>query len=77
MTLTSLQAGEQGVVTALKTQDDTIVNKLFAMGISPGVVCVLEQRFPSFIVQVGRSRAALDRDIATLIEIQPLPPTAS
>ncbi len=73
VTLTALQAGEQGLVTALRTQDETIVNKLFAMGISPGVVCVLEQRFPSFIVKVGRSRAALDRDIAALIEIQPLP----
>jgi len=72
--LIALQAGEQGVVTTLNTQDETIVNKLFAMGISPGVTCLLEQRFPAFIVKVGRSRAALDRDIAALIEVQPLPP---
>lgn len=73
VTLTALQAGEQGLVRALRTQDETIVNKLCAMGISPGVVCMLEQRFPAFIVRVGRSRAALDRDIAALIEIEPLP----
>lgn len=38
-----------------------------AMGITPGSGLIVEQRFPSYIVKVGHTRAALDREIAASI----------
>ena len=38
-----------------------------AMGITPGSSLIVEQRFPSYIVKVGYTRAALDREIAATI----------
>ncbi len=65
--LSEAEPGREGIVASLRTTDSAIANKLFAMGIMPGVSIVVEQRFPSFIVKVGRTRAALDRNIAQVI----------
>ena len=40
-----------------------------AMGVMPGIKVVLEQRFPSYIIQVGRSRTAIDSETAEAIYI--------
>jgi ferrous iron transport protein A len=60
-------------VSGLNTRDAAVINRLLAMGISPGVTLHLEQQFPSYVIRVGRSRAALDRAIAQTIEVQPHP----
>ena len=56
--LSSVKSGEGGTVAALKTEDETLLRKLMAMGVSPGISITLEQRFPSYIIKVGRTRAA-------------------
>lgn len=71
MILSTAQPGTKATVAALVTQNDAIIKKLSAMGIYPGVSIVLEQRFPSYIVKVGRSRAAFDRHIARCIYLHP------
>lgn len=71
MILTALQPGTTATVAALATQDDRIIKKLSAMGIYPGVAIALEQRFPSYIVKVGRTRAAFDQRIARCIYLYP------
>lgn len=65
--LSSVKSGEGGTVAALKTEDETLLRKLMAMGVNPGISITLEQRFPSYIIKVGRTRAALDREIAQTI----------
>jgi ferrous iron transport protein A len=70
MRLTDTDLDQSAIVTTLHTQDSRLINKLLAMGIAPGVSVVVERRFPSYIVRVGQSRAALDEAIAQLIEIQ-------
>lgn len=67
VSLATLQRGDRGTVAVLQTDDNAIANKLFALGISPGASLVLEQRHPSFIIRVGRTRAALDQGIAQTI----------
>lgn len=71
MILAAAKPGTHGTVAALRTSDDAIVKKLSAMGIYPGVAITLEQRSPSYVVKIGRSRAAFDRHIAHFIQLRP------
>ena len=65
-----LNSGERGIVTKFKSKDATIINKLIAMGIIPGVFITLEQRFPSFVIKAGQTRLALDKEIARAIYVR-------
>lgn len=69
MALSSLKTGKIDTVACLKTSDDAMIRKLMAMGVLPGVSITLEQRFPSYIVKVGRTRAALDWETAQSIYV--------
>ena len=65
-----LSTKTQGVITEIKNKDDKIVKKLLAMGVHTGMQITLEQRFPSFVIRVGRTRIAIDRDIASSIKVR-------
>ncbi|MBE9046096.1 ferrous iron transport protein A [Pleurocapsales cyanobacterium LEGE 10410] len=60
----------QGTIAAIRNKDDKIVKKLLAMGVHTGMHITLEQRFPSFIIRVGRTRIAIDKDIANSIKVR-------
>ncbi len=60
----------QGIIAAIRNKDEKIVKKLLAMGVHTGMHITLEQRFPSFIIRVGRTRIAIDRDIANSIKVR-------
>ena len=60
----------QGVIAAIRNKDDRIVKKLLAMGVHTGMHITLEQRFPSFIIRVGKTRIAIDKNIANSIKIK-------
>lgn len=65
-----LNPGERGIVTNFKSKDESIINKLIAMGIIPGICITLEQRFPSFVIKAGQTRLAIDRGIARAIYVR-------
>lgn len=69
--LSSAPLGTPMIVTDLQTSNDAGLRKLTALGIMPGVEVILEQRFPSYILQVGRTRAALDRQVVQSIWVKP------
>ncbi|ELS00739.1 Fe2+ transport system protein A [Xenococcus sp. PCC 7305] len=60
----------QGVIMAIRNKDERVVKKLLAMGVHKGMHITLEQRFPSFLIKVGRTRIAIDRDIARSIKVR-------
>ena len=60
----------QGVITAIRNKDEKVVKKLLAMGVHKGMHITLEQRFPSFVIRVGRTRIAIDKDIASSIKVR-------
>jgi ferrous iron transport protein A len=68
--LTFLGAKTQGIITAIQNKDDRIVKKLLAMGVHTGMHITLEQRFPAFIIKVGRTRIAIDKEIASSIKVR-------
>ena len=60
----------QGVITAIKNKDEKIVKKLLAMGVHTGMNITVEQRFPAFVIRVGRTRIAIDKNIASSIKVR-------
>jgi ferrous iron transport protein A len=68
--LSTLEINTTATVSAIDPEDQGMLNKLFAMGIVPGVSLRLEQRFPSYIVQVGRTRASFDSKTAEKIYLR-------
>ena len=68
--LSAVKNGESGTISDLRTKDEAIIQKLMAMGVIPGRPIILEQRFPSYIIKVGRTRAAIDREIAETIYVK-------
>jgi ferrous iron transport protein A len=65
-----LKCGESGIVTRMKDTDDETVKKLRAIGIQPGTLITLEQRFPRFIIRVRGDRIALRNDTINAIFVR-------
>jgi ferrous iron transport protein A len=68
--LSFLGTKTQGMITAIKNKDERIVKKLLAMGVHKGMQITIEQTFPAFIIRVGRTRIAIDKDIASSIKVK-------
>lgn len=68
--LSSVKIGHLKTVVGFQTQDESILRKLIALGIMPGIELVLEQRFPSYIIKLGHTRTALDQETAESIFVQ-------
>lgn len=68
--LNCLGAKTQGVITDIRNKDEKIVKKLLAMGVHKGMQITLEQRFPSFVIKVDRTRIAIDKSIASSIRVR-------
>ncbi|MCC5645633.1 ferrous iron transport protein A [Nostoc sp. CHAB 5824] len=62
--------GERGIVSFYKSQDETILNKLISMGVTPGISIILEQRFPSLIIKVGSTSLALNIESSCAIYVR-------
>lgn len=67
--LPHLKIGSKAIVAKIETQDEGLIHHLMAMGVIQGVNILLESRFPSYVVQVGKSRAALDKETAQIIYV--------
>ncbi|WP_225913870.1 FeoA family protein [Leptolyngbya ohadii] len=55
-----LHPGEQGVITRINAQQDTIAQNLRRMGLVPGQKITLTQRFPRFMISTNGNSYALD-----------------
>lgn len=65
--LATIKTGESRTVVKLKTEENSVLRKLMALGILPGSSLILEQKFPSYVIKVGHTRTALDRETAASI----------
>ena len=71
-TLAVAKPGTSGIVAYLEAENETVLNKFLAMGISPGISLTLEQRFPAYLIAVGETRFAFDYEMAEKIFILPI-----
>lgn len=69
--LTRLRTRAHAVVASLDRATDHDRSKLMALGLIPGAELLLLQRFPSYVVQVGYTQLALDRETASVIDVRP------
>ncbi|WP_054871560.1 FeoA family protein [Caloranaerobacter sp. TR13] len=64
-----MKSGEEGIIAELDTDSKSILRKLMAMGILPGMKIKMIQTFPSYVFQVGYTQVAVDKRIASVILI--------
>ena len=69
--LTGLRPGDKGSVSCLEEPWRREAAKLAALGILPGVRLRVVQRFPVWVLRVGRSEIAIDDALAARIRVLP------
>ncbi|MDR1702072.1 MAG: ferrous iron transport protein A [Sporomusaceae bacterium] len=62
--LLSLRPGEAGRIIKLMPGRSDDWRKLLALGLFPGVVVEVEQVFPAYVLRVGFTELALDKETA-------------
>ena len=67
--LTAGRAADEGEVVRLAARDSDELRRLVAFGILPGARVRLIQRYPAFVLQIGQSQLALDRETAAAIHV--------
>ncbi|MGM0530717.1 MAG: FeoA family protein [Bacteroidota bacterium] len=70
ITLDMLKKGQSAVVKRLITEDSKNLQKLLAMGILPGRIVKVLQRYPVFILEIDRTQAAMDKELAGKIVLK-------
>jgi len=67
--LTALRPGARGAVSCLEEPWAADAAKLAALGLLPGVRLRLIQRYPAYVVQMGRSEIAIDEGLAARVRV--------
>ncbi len=68
--LNSLQPGERGVVVRVATEDAARADRLAALGVTPGAVVRLLQRFPGFVFECDQTELAVEPAVARTILVE-------
>lgn len=68
--LAELKAGDKGEIVYLHTKDNRQMQKLISIGIMPGLSVELLQKFPSYVLQLGHSQFAIDKELASAIYLR-------
>ncbi len=71
MPLANLGTGGWAVVLTVATSSEHERSKLMALGLLPGALLRLSQRFPSYVVRIGHTELALDKETARQITVRP------
>lgn len=69
MTLAELTKGESGVVREIRHDPEGHWRKLAAFGLMPGAEVRMLQKWPTMVVQVGRTELGLDEVTARLVTL--------
>jgi Fe2+ transport system protein FeoA len=68
--LTTLRTGDRAAVSCLEEPWTGDAARLAALGVLPGVRLRLVQRSPAYVLQLGRSQIAVDRELASRIRVR-------
>jgi DtxR family Mn-dependent transcriptional regulator len=69
LSLDQLRSGQSGRILYVETTDHARLDKLTTFGMLPGTLVRVHQRQPSFVVIVGETQLAIDREIAQNIHV--------
>ncbi|KJJ83235.1 DtxR family iron (metal) dependent repressor [Candidatus Omnitrophus magneticus] len=70
MPLTELEIGKKAKVAYLETKNHNALQKAIVMGILPNIELSLICRFPSYVIQHGKSQFAVDKEFASEIYVR-------
>ena len=70
MPLAELEIKKRGKVAYLQTENRDLLQKMIAMGVLPKTEILLLQKFPSYVIQVGKSQFAIDKEMASHIYVR-------
>lgn len=68
--LTSLRPGDRGSVSCLEEPWTAGAAKLAGLGVLPGVRLRLVQRYPAYVLQLGRTEIAMDEGLAGQVRVR-------
>ncbi|MCP5005227.1 MAG: metal-dependent transcriptional regulator [Planctomycetes bacterium] len=68
--LSKLKAGENAKVAYITTHLHASLDRLSSIGVIPGLVLTVHQRYPSIVIQFGETQVALDKDIADNVYVR-------
>lgn len=72
MPLPELEKNKRAKISYIQTQDRLALQKIIAIGALPGTEITLIQKFPSYVFQIGKSRFAVDKELASHIYVRML-----
>lgn len=67
--MTKLKVNQRGKVSYINTREHKKLKKIIAMGVLPGMVITLIQKSPSYVFQIGQSQFAIDKELASYINV--------
>lgn len=65
-----MAVGQTGVIGPLGGASARNLRKLMALGVTPGTRVRLVRRFPSYVMRLGFTQVAVDREIAEEIPVE-------
>lgn len=68
--LSELETNQKAVISYLHTHDRDALQKLIAMGVLPKTDLILLQRFPTLVLQIGKSQFAIDKELASHVHVR-------
>ena len=72
--LSELKPGERGVVARVASHDGHRVDRLVALGVTPGASITVLQMFPGVVFLCDQTELAIERAVASAILIDLEPP---
>lgn len=74
-TLAELPAGNgEYLVASLAGASPEMLRRLAVLGLLPGVRVRVEQTFPAYVLVLGRTKFAVDRELASQVQVLPFRP---
>ena len=70
--LSSLRAGESGIIVRIASASPERVVKLSSLGLMPGVRVTLVQKRPAVVLRVAETSIAIDGEVADDIRVEPI-----
>ncbi|MEW6102031.1 MAG: metal-dependent transcriptional regulator [Candidatus Omnitrophota bacterium] len=68
--LTELETKDKGQIAFLQARDKACMHKLMSIGVLPGMSISLLQKFPSYVISLGQSQFAIDKELASSIYVR-------
>jgi DtxR family Mn-dependent transcriptional regulator len=68
--LEELGLGEEGRIVFIAPKSHQRLDRLSTLGIVPGSILRMHQKNPSYVLQIGETTLALDRDIVKNIYVK-------